>query len=71
MDNESIFTNLEEKLKATDWHYYYSDDPRWYREGHERFVTACSAFTEAEKVDKRRAVELWNKYSPNKIEIPA
>lgn len=63
MDDDSLLSTYENKLKAHDWYYYMSDDSRKYDSGGMEAKTLSDIKTELGKrglADK--AKELFNKY---------
>jgi len=63
MDNDSLLSTYENKLKAHDWYYYMSDDSRKYNSGEMEAKTLSDIKTELGKrglADK--AKELFTKY---------
>ena len=56
--------NFEKVIQSMDWYYDYSDDHFvWERESN-KMGWLCYAFSELEKQDQKRAVEIWNAYAP-------
>jgi len=63
MDDDSLLSTYENKLKAHDWYYYMSDDSRKYNSGEMEAKTLSDIKTELGKrglADK--AKELFTKY---------
>ena len=59
---------FETLLKRHDWFYGYSDDHRYYSAGRAQWEKIMSLMPAAVSTDYNRVVELYNKYSPDKVE---
>jgi hypothetical protein len=68
IDKESsLWTKLENRLKNFDWYYEYSDDGRVWRAGVAAEQEIEKLMSDASKINAEKANELYNKYSPKKV----
>lgn len=62
-----LLIDLENRLIAHDWHYVYSDDPKYYRIGrNEERVIKQLMETAKSKGLYSQSLELYKKYYPAK-----
>lgn len=68
MDLEVSWDDLEIMLKHHDWYYHFSDDHRWYTAGRKQWTDIMDAIPNFLELDFDRTVELFNQYSPEKVQ---